>query len=65
MLILARDVGETVTIDTSDGEIVVMVTKVEANGTVKLGFAAPMSIPIMRTELLERQSDGPMGIPGT
>lgn len=50
MLVLNRDEGEKVLLDTSDGRIVVTVVR-NARGRLVLGFEAPPSVAIMREEI--------------
>ncbi len=49
MLVLSRDIGESIVID---GRITVRVIRVEGN-TVKLGLAAPPSVAIHRQEIYD------------
>ena len=49
MLVLSRDIGESIVID---GRITVRVIRVEGN-TVKLGLDAPSSIAIHRQEIYD------------
>lgn len=52
MLVLSRKIGESVHIG---GGIVVTVVDVRRDGKVRLGFTAPREIPVVRTEVAERQ----------
>lgn len=58
MLILSRKVGEEVLIRVGVGGVEVVVTLTRgasvAGGAVKLGFAAPESVTILRREVAER-----------
>ncbi len=51
MLVLTRKAGESVIIG---DVIVVTVTEID-NGRVRIGVEAPKSVPIMRSELIERE----------
>ena len=51
MLVLSRKLGESVLIETQDGQIEVKVVHIERN-VIKLGFQAPVEVPIVRAELL-------------
>lgn len=53
MLVLGRQENETVTLKTSDGPIVVTVILAQ-RGQVKLGFSAPPSVRIVRSEIAYR-----------
>ena len=50
MLVLSRKPGEQILID---GNIVVTVLRCEGN-KVRIGIKAPLGVPVMRTEVLER-----------
>jgi len=53
MLVLSRNLGKKVIIDTSDGPITVM--PLSAHGVqVKLGFEGPRSVSIHREEIHEK-----------
>jgi carbon storage regulator CsrA len=54
MLILKRNVGESFYIG---ADIMVMVTMVDMNGTVKLGIVAPNDVKILRSELAKEGFD--------
>ena len=52
MLVLGRKTDQSVTLLTSDGPVLININNV--NGCfVSLGFEAPQSVKIVRTELLE------------
>ncbi len=51
MLVLERRSGQTIILNTSDGIVEVVVTQSQA-GRVKLGITAPMSVSIVRKELI-------------
>jgi len=51
MLVLSRKISEKIILQTSDGEIVLMVIGID-RGQVKLGLDAPKSVNICRSELL-------------
>jgi len=53
MLVLTRNQGQSIVIQTSDGEIEVTIANVAKNGQVKVAIQAPDSVDIWRTELLE------------
>ncbi len=55
MLILSRKPNETIVLKTSDGDVTVMVTKM-FDGRVLLGFEAPKTVKVMRSELLPNAS---------
>jgi carbon storage regulator CsrA len=66
MLTLSRKAGERVLLKLPDGrEIWVSVVTVKANGSVRLGFAAPDDVDIWREDLArsghEGQSEGSPG----
>lgn len=50
MLILSRHASESIRIHTADGIIEILITKVDGNH-VKLGFEAPDSVTILRSEI--------------
>lgn len=54
-LALTRSIGDTVTIDTAEGTILIGVSWA-ASGKARLVFDAPKSMNIVRTELLKRES---------
>lgn len=51
MLVLERRSGQTIILNTSDGIVEVVVTQSQA-GRVKLGITAPLSVSIVRKELI-------------
>ncbi|MGM0614749.1 MAG: carbon storage regulator [Pseudomonadota bacterium] len=53
MLVLSRNLGEKVIIDTSDGPITVMPISVHG-AQVKLGFEGPKSVAINREEIRDK-----------
>jgi carbon storage regulator CsrA len=53
MLVLTRGLNEEIVID---GNIRIKVLKIAGNH-VRLGFAAPEGIPVVRQELLERDAE--------
>lgn len=55
MLVLTRKVDQGIVIA---GNIYVRVLGVERD-RVKIGISAPLDIPVLRQELLEREQDGP------
>lgn len=55
MLVLSRLPEEEIIINTSDGAIAVKVLSIR-NGKVRLGVTAPLSISVLRTEVMERLS---------
>ena len=56
MLVLTRTRGESIVIQTTDGPIEVVVTRV-LDGRVKIGINAPDNVKILRTELIEKGSN--------
>jgi carbon storage regulator len=50
MLVLTRREGEAIRV----GNLTIVVVST-ANGKVKLGIEAPRSIPVLRTEIVDRQ----------
>lgn len=54
MLVLTRKENEQITLETSDGLIVLTVVDVRADGRVRVGIDAPKSIPVHRREVYER-----------
>jgi carbon storage regulator len=52
MLVLSRNQGQSIIIQTSDGEIEVFINAVNG-GQVKVGIQAPDNVDIWRSELLE------------
>jgi len=59
MLVLSRKVGESIElVDVDTGErITIMVTRVMAQGSVRLGIDAVKRWDIVRTELKDRDED--------
>jgi carbon storage regulator CsrA len=55
MLNLERKLNQKIMLDTSDGQITIMVTLIE-HGRVKLGIDAPDSVHIRRSELIDRRA---------
>lgn len=53
MLVLSRKIGEKVVIPGLGIEV--RVIDVRPNGKVSLGFTAPPDVPIMRSEVVNRQ----------
>ncbi len=56
MLVLTRNQGQSIIIQTSDGEIEVTIAKISQKGQVKVGIQAPDSVDIWRTELLDNNA---------
>ena len=54
MLVLKRGKGESIVINTSDGEIRLMIT--DASGLVSIGIDAPRSCTVLREELVSEQA---------
>jgi len=52
-LVLSRHEGERLLLETTEGQIVIKVVKV--NSAVKLAVSAPASVRILREELLSNQ----------
>jgi carbon storage regulator CsrA len=52
MLVLSRKPNESVTLDCNGVQITLAVVSIR-KGAVRLGFAAPGSVQILRTELLD------------
>ena len=50
MLVLGRHENQSIRIHTSDGIVEILITKLESNH-VRLGFDAPASVPIFRSEI--------------
>ena len=50
MLVLSRREGERIVLNTSDGEIIILVTKVKGKAA-KLGIEAPTEVRILREEV--------------
>jgi carbon storage regulator CsrA len=58
MLFIARHLEETVTIKTSDGDLILTVTEIRRD-RVKLGFVGPDNVRIYRTEIDDGRYDKP------
>ena len=56
MLVLTRTRGESIVIQTTDGPIEVVVTRV-LDSRVKIGINAPDTVKILRTEIIKKGSD--------
>ncbi len=56
MLVLTRKVNERIVLDTSDGEVAIVVTQVRPCGRVKLGIDAPRTIVIGRDEVRHKEN---------
>lgn len=54
MLVLKRGKGKSIVINTSDGEIKLMIT--DASGLVSVGINAPRSCSVFREELVSGQA---------
>lgn len=54
MLVLVRKVNESIKIGDN---VIVTVLEVTPEGRVKLGFKAPRSVPIHRTEVIRKQEE--------
>lgn len=55
MLILGRKVNDRIVLETDDGTVQVMVTKIRS-GQVFVGIDAPASVSIRRGELADREA---------
>ena len=53
MPVLTRNEGQSIVIQTNDGDIEVCIFGVNERGQVKVGVQAPDSVDIWRSELLE------------
>lgn len=53
MLVLTRNQGQSIVIQTSNGEIEITIANVAKNGQVRVAIAAPDNVDIWRSELLE------------
>lgn len=53
MLVLSRKLGERILVQAPCGDIWIVITDVD-NGRVKIGIDCDRSIPIYRSELLDR-----------
>ncbi len=56
-MVLGRHVGQSVTIGEGDNAVIVAVHEIRGTNSVRLHFAAPKSVRILRTELLTRKRD--------
>ena len=56
MLVLTRTRGESIVIQTTDGPIEVVVTRV-FDSRVKIGIDAPDHVRILRTEIIKKGKD--------
>lgn len=56
MLVLTRNQGQSIVIQTSDGEIEVTIANVNQKGQVKVGIQAPDNVDIWRSELLDNNA---------
>lgn len=56
MLVLTRTRGESIVIQTTDGPVEVVVTRV-LDGRVKIGVNAPDNVKILRTEIIKKGKD--------
>ena len=56
MLVLTRTRGESIVIQTTDGPIEVVVTRV-LDSRVKIGINAPDNVRILRTEIIKKGKD--------
>jgi carbon storage regulator CsrA len=57
MLVLGREFGQSVTIYTDNGPIVVKVCGRRGTKGIRLGFEAPKDVKIIRSELIEEEDD--------
>lgn len=55
MLSLARKLGQSITLHTSDGPIVVKFCSMKGSITIVLGIEAPQSVRIVRDDAIKRQ----------
>jgi carbon storage regulator CsrA len=55
MLTLSRKEGESIILNTVDGEIRVAIKSIGSGGQVKLSISAPDSVAILREELVSSQ----------
>lgn len=58
MLVLSRKKDQTIVFQTSDGNIELTIVKIE-NNRVRVGINAPPNIPILRSELLQKEDVTP------
>lgn len=54
MLVLTRNEGQSIVIQTDEGEIEITICGVHGKGRVKIGIQAPDSIDIWRSEVLDK-----------
>lgn len=57
MLIITRRVGESFRMDTDNGEVVVVITRLESSGAVRIGIQAPDDVLILRSELRNKDDN--------
>ena len=55
MLVLSRQVNETIVLDLDDGRTVLITVVELAGNRVRLGIEAPADVPIRRAELPKRE----------
>jgi len=55
MLVLSRKPDESITLETSDGIVEIVINKI-TNQRVSLGVIAPKSVSVLRTELYNKKS---------
>jgi carbon storage regulator len=58
MLVLSRKKDQTIVFQTSEGKIEFTIVKIE-NNRVRVGINAPPNIPILRSELLQKEEITP------
>jgi carbon storage regulator len=58
MLVLSRKKDQTIVFQTSEGNIEFTIVKIE-NNRVRVGINAPPNIPILRSELLQKEEITP------
>jgi carbon storage regulator len=51
MLIISRKTGESITMQTPEGEVTVTVLGIQSNDGIRVGIEAPKKIPIYREEV--------------
>ena len=56
MLVLTRNEGQSIVIQTSEGDIEIKINGVAKNGQVRVGIQAPENIAIWRAELLDNNA---------
>jgi carbon storage regulator len=54
MLIISRKTGESITMQTPEGEVIVTVLGIQSNDGIRVGIEAPKKIPIYREEVFLR-----------